>query len=926
MVNSRKKGAPEFVEDDDQGLDEKCASSYTNLYYNRNAEESQVLSKVECAAEYVKLGYQVLPLHTIKDGKCSCGKDCHSPGKHPRYDSKTLSDGRNSASYDPEQISKWWERWPDANIGVVTGSETDLVVLDLDVKVEGGIDGIENAKEIYAWKPEGPYQRTGGGGLQAFYRRPDSADKVKSCTGAGSLAPGVEVKADGGYVVVPPSDHISGGSYNWEVPLDDKQLPELPQWALKAGRDSAGEAKKPATIPGDVIPSGRRNEVLTSLAGVMRRKGTGKETILAALKAENKTRCSPPLSESEVKSIAESVSRYDAQNDAEKDRTNASSQVRGMVDNVKASRKIEEVFKSTHMLAQLSRSENAIVRGELKDILGQKLNLNELDGAVREAKSEMAQMEKDARINAAENDENKIEIGGIMVPEAALKVVENLAEVTPPTVFKLGRSLVRLVEDSENRPEFETLSKRKLRSHLGHHFDLCFDGEPVMYPPEDIVDDILSMSCWELPSVRGITQVPVIREDGTILTEEGYDPETRVVYSPDESIAGIKVPGLPSSDDVRGAVRIIEETLHDFPFCDKPSKVNTIALFLTSVARPLIKGLIPVFGINATKEGTGKTKLAHIASLIATGVKAPAFTAPEAEDEWRKTLTSFLMKGSPLVLIDNADGSLQSDALAAAITSETYGGRILGKSEITIPNSKTQWIATGNGLQFAGNLARRGVMVEMDAKTSKPWQRTGFRHPNLEEWVCRHRSDIVGALLTLTRAWVAAGSPKPSDLPGFGGFQEWAETIGGILKHAGINGFLQNLAEKIEQQSFGDSQWEAFLQQIVLLKGFGSPFRASELASEIRSSNTLLCHLPDELAEAYNPQNPSKLNRLLGNAFRRHAGERFGDAGIRVVRGGKERKVARWKIERDKKQQREPKDEFPDLKMQDNALDHAPAQ
>ena len=254
---------------------------------------------LEAALAYAALGWPVIPLHTpVGEGRCSCGlPKCDSIGKHPR-----TRHGRTDGSRDPQKIREWWERWPDANIGVVTGKESNLAVIDLDRR--GEVDGVAAAETLYGFEIEGPSQQTGGGGLQAFCRRPDR-ETVGSRSGAGSIGPGIELKADGGYVAVPPSLHVSGHRYMW-IESVETELPPLPDWAVERA-----EAPSQAPPDGNTIPSGYRNSTLASLGGTMRRAGMTRPEILAALHRINQDRCQPPLPSSEVDRIASSVSRYD---------------------------------------------------------------------------------------------------------------------------------------------------------------------------------------------------------------------------------------------------------------------------------------------------------------------------------------------------------------------------------------------------------------------------------------------------------------------------------------------------------------------------------------------------------------------------------------------------------------------------------------
>jgi len=190
-------------------------------------------------------------------------------------------------------------------------------VLDLDRR--DGIDGVANACRSFGFELDqgAPAQRTGGGGVHVFYAHPGG--RVKSRTGAGAIAPGVELKADGGYVVVAPSVHPSGEPYRWIKPLDGR-LPDPPGWLLELIRkDSShtpGGGRKTGKPALEAIPKGQRNVTLTSLAGSMRRRGMSREAIEKALLTENQERCVPPLDEGEVSRIARSVARYQPDSNA----------------------------------------------------------------------------------------------------------------------------------------------------------------------------------------------------------------------------------------------------------------------------------------------------------------------------------------------------------------------------------------------------------------------------------------------------------------------------------------------------------------------------------------------------------------------------------------------------------------------------------
>jgi hypothetical protein len=218
--------------------------------------------------------------------------------------------GFKDAVAEPEAVRELWGSHPGAGIGIQTGALSGLLVLDVDTNA-GGDDTLHELECAHGELPATVEALTGGGGRDLYYRHP--GDEVR-CS-AGRLGPGLDVRADGGYVVAPPSPHPSGRNYQWEVSHDPDDVPlaEPPGWLLDLLRDRPGGAP----VVTDAIPEGRRNSTLTSLAGSMRRRGMGQSEIAAALRVTNHERCAPPLDEDEVERIAASVARYEPAEDPE---------------------------------------------------------------------------------------------------------------------------------------------------------------------------------------------------------------------------------------------------------------------------------------------------------------------------------------------------------------------------------------------------------------------------------------------------------------------------------------------------------------------------------------------------------------------------------------------------------------------------------
>jgi AAA domain/Bifunctional DNA primase/polymerase, N-terminal/Primase C terminal 1 (PriCT-1) len=230
-----------------------------------------MMPPLDYALAYARAGYCVIPCR----------------GKIP-----LTEHGAKDASGDEGVITGWWQRWPDANIGLALDG---LVAVDIDPRNGGNVDHLPHPL------PETCYAKTGGGGWHYLYRAHNGTRYP------GTLGTGIDIKAGASsYIVVEPSVHASGEKYVW---MDETEPwtttpATAPDWlARPAGPKASG-------TQADGIGEGRRNAHLTSLAGTLQRRAVAPAAILAALQAENAARCMPPLTDDEVAKIAESVTRY----------------------------------------------------------------------------------------------------------------------------------------------------------------------------------------------------------------------------------------------------------------------------------------------------------------------------------------------------------------------------------------------------------------------------------------------------------------------------------------------------------------------------------------------------------------------------------------------------------------------------------------
>lgn len=222
----------------------------------------------------------------------------------PRAKEPLTEHGYKDASTDPETIRDWWAQWPDANIGIPTGIA--FFALDSDPR-NGSEDSLMHLVHEHGPLRDTLSQTTGGGGYHRLYAPPEG-ERVPSIT---ELWPGIDIKGEGGYIVVPPSIHPSGSRYEWDIPDENAKLiqpadPWLVMEILEHGVRSRSAGQKPVQLP-EKIRKGSQHQTLFRWGCWMRRKGAGEAEIYDALWSINVNRCEAPGPERNIRKLAESI-------------------------------------------------------------------------------------------------------------------------------------------------------------------------------------------------------------------------------------------------------------------------------------------------------------------------------------------------------------------------------------------------------------------------------------------------------------------------------------------------------------------------------------------------------------------------------------------------------------------------------------------
>jgi len=220
-----------------------------------------------------------------------------------------ITDWPEKASSDPAQLEKWKKQFPKANWAVLCGG-SGLCVLDVDVKNgQPGRESLKKLQEAIGKLPTTMTVRTPSAGGHVYFRAPEDLQNGKPATIELAEYPGIEFKRGTCLVTLPGSIYNSGASYEL---VEDEPVAELPGDLMKLLQSAFSVRKRAKPGTGETIKEGGRNTYLVSFAGQLRHRGAGGGELFEALQAENRARCDPPLSDAELRDIADSVSSYPA--------------------------------------------------------------------------------------------------------------------------------------------------------------------------------------------------------------------------------------------------------------------------------------------------------------------------------------------------------------------------------------------------------------------------------------------------------------------------------------------------------------------------------------------------------------------------------------------------------------------------------------
>ena len=359
-------------------------------------------------------------------------------------------------------------------------------------------------------------------------------------------------------------------------------------------------------------------------------------------------------------------------------------------------------------------------------------------------------------------------------------------------IYQRGASLLRpvntLLDASHGRKALIAVLHEVTKTHLRdvmarparwEKFSVRKNKDVKADPPDDVAAIILDrFGEWSFPPIVGIISTPTLRPDGTVLSEQGHDQDTRFYLADPPELPPI--PEKPTKDDALVALGDLNDLLEEFPFV---GGVNgpAHAVALSALITPVVRGnfiCAPMHVARAPAPASGKSYLFDVAAAIAFGQPCPMMAAGRDETEMEKRLGAALLNAQAMICVDNVNGELGGDCLCMAVERPVVMIRILGKSELVrIEPRGTTFFATGNNITIVGDMIRRAIVTTLDPDIEQPELRQFKGNP--VDTVLADRGRYIAAALTICRAYIAAS--RPDIAPKLASFEGWSDTVRSAL-------------------------------------------------------------------------------------------------------------------------------------------------
>jgi len=712
---------------------------------------------MRAALKYAAAGLLVIPLR----------------GKRPVFD-----DWGSLATRDQAVIRDWWSgRWKQANVGIVTGAASGVFVLDVDIKE--GKDGDVSLAELeskFGKLPETKQGLTGSGGGHFWFRFPRGVE-IRNRT---NFRPGLDIRGEGGYVVAPPSVHPeTRRAYEWEVTASDADIPAAPAWLIDIIRPAEPVSNSVRAGAGPVVttPYGRR--ILERVCGEMAATESGRNEALNKAAFElGQYVGGREIAYDDARSAIDDAAMQAAMFGVDSDSWLARGGRREIMSNIEGG--LADGQK--HPRAAPPRPDRRQRRPEPPPMgsadapVGDGPRGPEPPPVEEPWDDEVPEFDDDLPVICRRPNEL-----GRLVDRMESAVVEHARE----WLFARDGNMVRVWRDETQTLRLHELDHQYLQyiADQAAHWMKPGSGKKRWVPenaPMDVAGILIRKHEWQgLRGLSGVTDTPIVRLDGTVHDQAGYDDATMLYFDPGR----LCFPEIELHPDPRAAgeaaLASLSRLLMGYNFDSDVDRSVAFAAFLTAVVRPSIP-TAPMFLFDALNKESGKSNLAATVMMVGAGEEFSPMAQLNPE-ETEKRITAALLGGSRFFVIDNVDRPVGNAPLDLALTGPMWTGRELSASRQRRLQQRMMFITTGNRLRLRGDLSRRVMGCRLrDAHPDRDVDKNPLNDAR------DNRAEYVADVLTIIRAYHASGGRPPDGTKAYPSYAAWDKLVRHPLMWLGL--------------------------------------------------------------------------------------------------------------------------------------------
>lgn len=638
--------------------------------------------------------------------------------------------GFYDASCEESIIKTWWTKWPNAAIGMPTGIVNGMIVLDIDMK--NGKDGEASLKNLLTklnvTLPITRIVRTPSGGRHIYFDN----NNIKINGSVEKIGIGLDIKAEGGYVIMPPSKNSNGKSYTIEA---NEGIADLPEWL--------------------------KNLIIEPI----------KKTTLQSTKNYNDIPSRSKI-EDALKHISADCSYQDWINV-------------GMALFSWSSTEGLSVWDTWSKTAP-KQYEDGLTTEKWKTFNPTSITIATVFGKAKDAGWIPYHT---TPIHPPSIPPKKREIvilpgGGTSITESATYIFKEIA----PThkLFTRGGIVMELRRDEKKELRLEIMRAQAFRSRIEKLGTLFAwragkGGEAVLKSttcPADTAEALLACDVSEelLPNIKGIASCPVIVEENgkTHILGKGYHPINGGLLI----MSGEQPPEIPLSE----AVELLKMLVAEFDFATPSDKSRALASIITPALRigGWLNGHIPIDMAEANDSQAGKGYRQKLIFSVYNESPSIVTLKNGGVGGLDESISQALIAGRPFIQIDNVRGKIESQFIEMMMTAGgTIMARVPQRAEVPIDSRHFVLMMTSNGIETTPDLANRSNIIRIRKRYG--YQFAKYPQGDLLDYVHAYQPTFLGAIFSIIQEWHSGGKQKNSDTNH--DFREWSQSLGWIVEN-----------------------------------------------------------------------------------------------------------------------------------------------